>query len=74
MANITRRDPLRTNALAIWILVFTQLIVCILTFSMGRVIDTLGVNTAAMIPPIILLLAWIGLCKVIPTSKQIENN
>ena len=72
MANITRRDPLRTNALAIWILVCTQLIVCVLTFSMGRVIDTLGVNTASMIPPAILILAWLGLCKVIPSSKKVK--
>ena len=70
MANITRRDPFRTNALAIWIMVCTQLIVCCLTFSMGKVIDTLGINMAILIPPVILAIAWAGLFVVIPSGSK----
>ena len=72
MANLSRRDPPRTNALTLWVLVCTQSILCVLTFVLGKIIDTLGVNIAIIIPPIIHIFTMVGIFRVIPSSKK-EN-
>ena len=72
MANLSRRDPPRTNAITLWVLICTQTILGVLTFVLGKIIDTLGVNIAIIISPIILILTMIGVFRVIPSSKNLQ--